>query len=265
MKRFYLLFILLCSTFPIAYGQSDYHPFIEEGKVWVTGRFPSYGDAQFDPISISTFQFEGETVITGRICKRWVKRTLSLDGSSEKGTTTTDFVLPLYEENRRIWFFEQDNEEPKLLYDFNVGTQPVRLFIPYSSLSHEYCHLGINGSIGTLRRYFFRLSETDTEYNGGSDDDADEVNFWVEGIGTLVSPDYNGRMDLVGGTEMLLECRVGQNQILYRNEVWEGTGIQGVTDKRNDTDSDGIYDLSGRHVTKPHRGVYIQNGRKVVK
>ena len=41
------------------------------------------------------------------------------------------------------------------------------------------------------------------------------------------------------------------------------TGIVEIDDERQ-TKDDAIYDLSGRRVAKPTRGVYIVNGRKVV-
>ncbi len=45
----------------------------------------------------------------------------------------------------------------------------------------------------------------------------------------------------------------------------EGTGVRSVEDAEADTDNSGAYyDLSGRRVSRPTKGVYIHNGRKVV-
>lgn len=40
------------------------------------------------------------------------------------------------------------------------------------------------------------------------------------------------------------------------------TGINAITGKDKDTDRDTFYDLSGRKVSKPQKGIYIKNGKK---
>jgi hypothetical protein len=50
------------------------------------------------------------------------------------------------------------------------------------------------------------------------------------------------------------------------NPVFSGVTIIGHTDSADFTDkADAIYDLLGRKVEKPKKGLYIVNGRKVVK
>ena len=54
-------------------------------------------------------------------------------------------------------------------------------------------------------------------------------------------------------------------EVLY--DVWPekgGNGIGGIPNAECETD-DALYDLSGRRVTEPRKGVYIQHGRKRVK
>ena len=241
---------------------SDYHPFIEEGKVWTTGRFP-YGDVRLEPFSISTFQFEGDTIVLGRTCKRWVKRTQTT--RERGGKITTDFVLPIYEEGRKVWFFCPGDDEPKLLYDFNVGKHSVSLFNILSSLATEYYLWDVRNDTMGLRRYYFRIAETDPEYGKGDEGQTEDgANFWVEGIGTLVAPDYNGPTDLAGNTETLLECRVGKGTILYKNGDWNYTGITEMHDNQESTTAHGAYDLTGRPTGQAQHGIVVRDGKKIL-
>ena len=49
----------------------------------------------------------------------------------------------------------------------------------------------------------------------------------------------------------------------FINELLPETPVENVTDSEEDG---AIYDLLGRRVTEPHyRGVYIQNGKKIIK
>ena len=50
-----------------------------------------------------------------------------------------------------------------------------------------------------------------------------------------------------------------------RNANGALTAIKGVTTENKMGKADGrVYDLTGRQVTRPTRGVYVMNGRKVV-
>ena len=41
-------------------------------------------------------------------------------------------------------------------------------------------------------------------------------------------------------------------------------GTTGITTIETTTDSNAIYDLQGRRVTNPAKGIYIVNGKKVI-
>lgn len=50
---------------------------------------------------------------------------------------------------------------------------------------------------------------------------------------------------------------------IYEPDVDNNTGISTMDDVRCKTDN--IYDLSGRHVDSMKHGIYIINGKKVIK
>ena len=261
MMKKALLFLSLLSIACISVWaqETDYLPFIEEGKIWVSGTFPM-GDSRQTPFQIITFSFEGDTLVNGQPCKLWVKRTRHLYNSD--GHITTDFIVPIYEEGRRVWFFYPEEVEPRLLYDFNITESPVTLYRPGEPGTKDrqgrtFCHRGCEAH-DSYRFYYFQVMEDeDVESDSAWDK---ELNCWVEGIGTWIAPDYNDTMDLVGNVETLLECSVNGHN-LYKDPNWKGTDITAIS-KASDTNG-ATYDLSGRRVTEGHRGLKIQKGRKV--
>ena len=240
---------------------SDYHPFIEEEKVWTTGIFP-YGDAAENALSLSTYTFEGDTIVWGKHCKRWVKRTQKFYNGD--GTSYVDYVLPLYEKDRRVYLFNPGETEPRLFYDFNVSAEKVTLYMPGETCGTSYFHRGIETN-GKYRYYYFRsedVPEEDLAISGLWYMYLNN-NCWIEGIGTWLSPDFNSTMDGIGITCTLLECRVG-DEILYKNTRWQGNSITAPTHNML-PHSNAFFDLQGRKVVdsgnaKP--GIYIKDGRK---
>ena len=59
--------------------------------------------------------------------------------------------------------------------------------------------------------------------------------------------------------------RAGDKEFVYAIRFVSPALYTGISNANVETKADGrIYDLSGRQVTKPVRGLYIQNGKKFV-
>lgn len=87
------------------------------------------------------------------------------------------------------------------------------------------------------------------------------TDIWVEGIGSLTYGVGGDRTYYGGAWSQLMECRRG-DEILYRHEDYV-TSVNSVRTSVNP--ASGIFDLQGRRLTqKPTKGMYIQNGKKVV-
>ena len=261
-----LIFLLSCLISPcIGLSQVEgdsYHPFIEDGKQWLTGSFPM-GDPIYPPRDFCSFSFEGDTVVAGHSCKKWVKRTQHFFNSD--GHITTDFILPLFEENQQIWFFFPNETEPRLLYDFQVKSGPISVYDPNSSSQHSsmnYVKTAINEGNENcpFRQHILRTADFvyDNQYG---------ITRWIEGIGTFYRPDYNYITDLFGETSILLVCSVGEEK-LYENSAWKyKTDIHDIQIRNSKSIHHSCYDLSGRRVSASSvlpRGVYIRDGKKFV-
>ena len=238
---------------------ADYHPFIEDGKRWLTGNFPYDGDPRYQAFSFSSYSVEGDTIVHEQPCKRLVKRTWQPESSEDKADI--NYVIPVFEENRQIWFFPAGQEEARLMYDFRPTEDTITIFSPTGD-SARYKLTGIkDGNDEDGRRsYFFKPLET--EENDSHETYSDEVNYWLESIGSAIAPDFIARMDLAGNSQALLKCTVNE-RLLYMNSIWDNkTAV-------NSPDTAPVftpcYDLSGRRLTAPPaKGMYIENGRKRV-
>ncbi|MBQ8050468.1 MAG: hypothetical protein IJ197_02675 [Bacteroidaceae bacterium] len=258
MKRMMMFFIFPFLMTSHAMGQTDYHPFIEEGKIWYVGHYP-YGDCSKEPFGMSRYYFEGDTVVADVPCKRWMK-----DGK---------LLAPLFEKNRKVYFFRAGEDEPQLLYDFNVSAGERTEVTDFTSSAGQkvICYV-CEEKGGSLRNLLLYDSIGLKEVESLKEDIGDSDEFehmlredfsyaWTEGIGVMDSPEENvGHGGKTGNTSCLVRVTIGDNTF-YDNPhaVWTDGVDEIVNSKWSDKS---LYDLSGRRVSDGQRGVRIQGGKK---
>ena len=100
---------------------------------------------------------------------------------------------------------------------------------------------------------------------------------WVEGnmndililntSGTLVYPSAVGNMKGFRGYFLMHDAAAGARAFVINFGDGETTGIQPIRMENGTTPAEGTYDLSGRRIQgqPTQKGVYIQNGKKVIK
>ena len=257
MKK--ILTFLLCIFSVVSTMQAEeYTPFIEEGKVWTVGQYPM-GEPHGTPFSLCRYYFEGDTIVGGRECKRWMKG--------------GHLLAPIYEENKKVYFFMEGEESPRLLYDFgskvgdtftasHYGTDQTAT-CHVDSIFLDYCGLYVDG----LHFYLIYDDIGDSSYKY----------VWLEGVGSLTAPENNcvGEGGYAGDIACVIDVRVG-NRIIYNvpDANWGTNGVEAIDSGRRTMDNEApTYDLSGRCISVPSvssassvlpKGVYIRNGRKVV-
>ena len=201
MKQFLFISALcLLSVMGVrAQETSEYHPFIEKGKVWTVGR---YHEGATSPHTLYTYYFKGDTLIYGR---SWKKLRCQING--EDGIRD-EYVTSIYEEKGKVWYYFVGDRP---LYDFNSGKWTnVRVERPSFEKS-EYVTITDVATVnilGTARKCvcFVDNSERVNPL-------AYSCNFWIEGIGSISSPIKNIGLNEPGQYEVLLECRVGDTVI----------------------------------------------------
>ena len=286
-----ILFLLLAwvpMSVTIAQEPNDYRPFIEEGKVWLVGDFPR---GRQMPDALLTYYFDGDTIVGEHLCKRWMLDVRTSDSGYIHHSiwgSRVSLLAPIFEENKKVWFFREGEEEPRLLYDFSgvvsedgfsVGCfeedYDTNCYIDYAGVD------SIHNSHNSLRfvsahddfmladmspevREWFEVNKGDC---GGS---WTTLGYrWYEGIGTIFAPDLNVPHRRGEYREIL--CVYEGEQIIYEHprasEILDA--IQDIPTQQivNGKSSNGkCYDLSGRRIGNNPlpRGIYIKDGRKVV-
>lgn len=255
MKRTMLMYFLqICISCVCA--QDAYRPFVEEGKEWVVGEFSNGTEL---PTETHMFYFDGDTLIHGKACKWWWRRDVKSDGT----ITGLRRVAPLYEEGRAVYFFNMkddsawDDEESedsystpaRMLYNFNITTGgSCKLYLPDKSyVQPQDGHGRVVGEVGTscMFRADMQVRVGDGEvrclcYWNEWSEQSDYYSFYLEGIGSTLSPDLS---ILTGNPKLnlrLMECRVG-DEVVYTSDDDPSAAVSAMADRQ-----EGIADIPYR-------------------
>ena len=259
MKHLLSLISLLLACGYIQAQDTDYRPFIEEGKVWEVGHFLAFTEKTNRG---SMYYFDGDTVVADRNCKRWM-----CDGR---------LLAPVYEQDRKVYFFPKDSKSPRLLYDFSVVENDSVLAYELNGMS-AVCYIDKVGKDKAGRRIITlydseALWAWDELYqpNGLTWEDfkEDYCYVWLEGIGTTTSPDYNiGLGGIEGNWSILTKVRV-EDSVIYEDSFfkWIHDDVSTPHNSKSSTLSSSWHTLSGHRLTTPptRKGVYIRGGKKVL-
>ena len=214
MNRTIILFIsLFYSTILFAQDAASF-PFIEEGKRWYVGSFMGHVERTTKG---NVYYFDGDTIIAGRTCKRWMR-----DGI---------LVAPIFEEGHHVWFFRENETEPRLLFDFGiVKGESVEASNLEGKTLRCYVDTIMTDSCG---RRFLSIHDDEGKY---------------------------------GNSDILTEVRVG-DRIIYENSFfkWIRDGVS-VPQSHLASKESSWHDLSGRRLPSlpTQKGIYIKDGRKVL-
>lgn len=276
MKKIICTLILLCSWSLYAQETDDYRPFIEGGKEW------TLANPQGLPKTHRRNYFDGDTVIAGKRCKRWIQEE-GVFHSSEM----VEYVLYAYEENKRVYFFQEGDTEPRLFFDFGaeIGDTLVvqlgyaRAFVSALKLAEQ--QQDGNTGVKLYEEWYtdtLIIVEKDEMMYGerlqkciwfnhleNGEECYSHWDFMMEGIGMLTAPYWNSTS--LTAFE-LLTCSVN-DEVLFWSSIAEAWGVQRPSCINSPQTLIGksvkgkCFDLSGRRLAAPPaKGVYIENGKK---
>lgn len=232
MKHILFILFSLMGTYVSA---QEFLPVLTEGKVW------HYRDSLASKNRDFTLEVRGDTVDNGRNCKKLYY---------ESGSCTTR-----YEEDGRLFCFEPENEysdvfdTPCLICDFNLE-------VGDAAWKGQVMRVDTIEVRGVQRK---RIVVSDV---------CPQV-IWVEGIGSYTNEWPSVLPMPTNGHVMtfITECYENGELIFTKDDFFApavSTGIGTVTIEKKDEGR--IYDLTGRPVSRfPVKGIYIQNGKKLVK
>lgn len=224
-----LSFLLLAFFSFQSFGQEMYNLFLEEGKVWIYNYYSYNGNTYNKSLIV-----KGDTLIGDKSYKKIVDM------------STGRCECSMREDGHKVFCSQNENEY--LVYDFslNVGEVFEAPNITATVVSVDTVMIGGRS---------FRILDV-------RENDNLQTNWWVEGIGGM---NYlTNSIRLPGDYYTFLQCKIGDS-ILFSQKNFETLAVQKLIIKRGNYSIPSTYDLQGRRQTaKPTRGIYIQNGKKVV-
>jgi len=200
--------------------QLAYHPFVEDGKVWKVGTISG------NPVQvIDYYYFDGDTIVGGKTCKQMMcQRFVSPNYSNDYWTPTPSLtkVGAWYEEDKKVYFYDEQTQSMMLKYDFSLGdNDTVSLFDDYPPFVVGPRQTGgINGFKGVYRDVMINQNVRGTT--------------WLEGVGDIGGPTRNAYAEATDHVpEFLMSCAVGDEVIYLNDEVEDGATPQIAGMSRN--------------------------------
>ena len=230
MKQFgiVLLFLLLTAQ---TFGQVNYNRFLEEGKTWIYNYHGLNNNVYNKSLTV-----EGDTLIGDKNYKKIV----------DVATCRCEFAMR--EDGSKVYCSQNGNEF--LVYDFSLNEGDS-----FISQTANAIVVSVN-TIIVGDRSFRVLDVRDNENDL-------YPNWWVEGIGSM---NYlTNSIRIPGDYYTFLRCQIDE-EVLFTQKDFLTLTVQRLTiENKTTTPVYSIYDLHGRHLTdKPTKGIYIQNGKKVI-
>ena len=218
-----------------------YHePIALDGKEWI---LRTQGPAPSD----IRMWIDGDTIVEGITCKKLYKHTRTHDGVETLETSYCRQDRKTYLQNNRIMFSFGMLDDESHRYN-ETERWPDRLNLWGFESNYIILEDGIS-------RQYKKITDT----NGYLNETYEVKDVWIEGVGSKNTGILEYDAVEEGNEVILLSCSYN-GQYIYKNP---NTSIEGFPYKPSTTAAP-YYDLMGRKVDSPTRGIYIREGRKVV-
>ena len=233
----------------------EYRPFVEEGKVWYCHAALPFNTNVHSIDCILTLR--GDTLIADQTYKKVLCQYEMYYGDKEQ-----HYFCGVREEAYKVFLMESDTQEEKLLCDFS---QPKDTLF-FSRPEYEFARLP--------ERHYSRYPDNMFRYDlcsiiDGKANRSYDWGHWVESVGYVYSNPFECKFRREEGRKLqppvaVLTCMIGDKCLYYHDWDAEPHGIDETT--ITSTSNETLFDLQGRPLsTPPSRGMYIQNGKKVIK
>ncbi len=266
------LMTVVCISPMAQTAKLEYCPFAEEGKVW---------EAQVGLIKENVYgnQIYGDTLIND---ENWMKVYNSIGFSNFNHS----YYASIRDVDKKVYAIAKGSKKPRLLYDFSLKKgDMVRCGVEGNTFG---CLLDKDERPDTLQGFpfvaYLRVENVDTIEARGqlhrrftltmldayrecirSEDGALIGNIvWIEGVGSGAGP-FSPWMPLPPQGGLLQSCMRDNTTLFAFPDFYETKEASGIRSTRQTPNTlVESYDLQGRQVQQPTRGIYIQDGRKVV-
>ena len=192
--------------------QVAYRPMIEDGKVWKVGSTEGISDSIVKMVDY--YYLDGDTIIDGKTCKKMMCQRYV---SPEHPDYDVIIQFPLlrnigawYEEDKKVYFYNAQNKQYKMMYDFSLDANETFLIDDYYSYVIGPKQTGgLDGFKGVYRDVMW-YDEEEPYYN----------TTWLEGVGGIEGPIFNIYYGKEYHPVFLMSCTVG-DEVIYLNDNYE--------------------------------------------
>ena len=280
MKKMSFLFAwLLCMISMLASAQIselEYRPFAQDGKCWNSR-------VGIVPENIYYNSVDGDTLIGGESWKK-VYNSMYMPG-----THTPTYYAAIRDVGRKVYAIAKGSNRPRLLYDFGLKEDDMVMCgvegntfgclldkdekvdtlmgFPFISFLMVECIDTIEVCGLKHRRFTLTLLDAFQECFQNGEDRVFQKNIvWVEGVGSGAGP-FSPWLPIPPEGSLFLSCYVNKDRVFYSPGFYENSELSAIGTTLFNKDDEGfIYDIQGRnHSGQPtNKGIYIQNGKKVV-
>ena len=254
-------------------GGREYVPFVEEGKVWYCGywhpheTFPSTPEDPEGNGIDCVFAMLGDTLINNKEYKKVFCQFEEHFKDKEQ-----HYYCAVREEAYQVFIIEQGTTVEKLIYDFSLPGELITLTyndIKFARTGGEHRSRFLPGQ----RKYSV------CRYSGDEVDYSNDLGYWIDGAGALYNNPFAFEFSHLLfdepklGKEMnVLTCMKDGKYVFHPDWMYSpieppSTDMTYPMLKEGQSWADGqaIFDLQGRRLeSEPIKGIYIQNGKKVV-
>jgi len=270
---FVWLMTIMCISAMAQTANLEYRPFAENGKVW---------EAQVSGIMENLYgnQIDSDTLING---ESWMK-VYNYVGFPDFGST---YYASIRDVGNKVYAIAKGSKRPRLLYDFSLKKGDiVKCGVEGNAFG---CLLDKNEQPDTLlgfpfmaylrvenvdtieargllhRRFILTMLDAYREFFRSEDGILTGNIVWIEGVGSGAGP-FSPWIPLPPRDSYLQSCMLNKVCLFGYPDFYEDYTTGSVSITRSRSNSPIVpYDLQGRQLAqKPTKGVYIQDGKKVV-
>jgi len=201
-----------------------YRPFIEENKVWKLRSCVSG-----NPVQWVDYYFDGDTIIDGKTCKQMMCQQYvnpeDPDYAIVMQYPLLQYVGAWYEEDKKVYFYNANNKQMRLMYDFSLDDNGLFHFFDFQYVVGPKQTGGINGFKGVYREV----------WECGDGGNTFQCAPWMEGVGLVYGPPTTNvfNVELADPAWYLMSCTVG-DEVIYYNSEEEDPYAMGGRKKRFD-------------------------------
>ena len=262
MKYCLILLSFILTIFDDIVAQDSKTFLVTEGKQWAVCRHSFRGEFWTE-----TYRLQGDTIINGKNYKiEHASRNEDLSDMKPSGRY-------MREEDGRVYSITDKDQRDDFVFDYSMEIGDTLFYNPHTDYygnvhKHPVClHLiAIRDTImpngdGRARKCY------DTEEGCLNGDDVYEfhpvLHSFIEDIGYTATGLSSSEIGTTGVGYSLLYVKQGDTMLYQEEEgvLWQdNTNVEGIKANNHDTP---YYDLQGRPVANPTRGIYIKDGKKV--